>query len=74
MKPRKTARDTREVNDRRKRLLKMRAESTAEVVLIMTRHKACDKATLEALLRTPSMKKHVARLEPRIAELLDSWK
>jgi hypothetical protein len=62
------------VNDLRKRLLKMKPEYTAQVVLIRTRHKACEKTTLEMLLRTPSMKKHLAKLEPWIAELLDSWK
>lgn len=66
--------DTREINDIRKRLLKMKAEYTAEVVLIMTRHRACEKSVLETLLRTPTMKTHIAKLESRIAKLLDSWK
>ena len=65
--------DAGEIGDIRKRLLKMKLEYTAGLVLIMARHRACEKATLEALLRTPRMKKHVAKLETRIAKLLASW-
>ncbi|VTT98785.1 unnamed protein product [Gemmataceae bacterium] len=65
--------DAREIGGVRKRLLKMKPEYTAELVLIMTRHRACEKSTVETLLRTPAMKSHVARLESRITKLLDSW-
>jgi hypothetical protein len=42
-------------------------------VLILSRHRASDKGTVEALLRTPSIKKHVAKYGPKIDRLMSAW-
>lgn len=68
-----TPKDKGEVNDIRRGLLKLKPQYTAELVLIFTRHRACAREDLTALLRTPSMKSHLARYSSRIDKLLSSW-
>jgi len=65
--------DKRELNTVRKGLLKLKAEYTAELVLIMTRHRACEKKNMEELLRTPTMMTHIERYQTRITKLLATW-
>ncbi len=65
--------ENRDINSARKSLLKLTADYTAEFVWIMAKYKACERESLEVLLRTPKMKTHIARHQARITELLSSW-
>jgi hypothetical protein len=65
--------ENRDINSARKSLLKLTADYTAEFIWIMAKYKACERESLEVLLRTPKMKTHIARHQARITELLSAW-
>ena len=48
----------------------MEADYTVELVWIMSKYKSCSRNALEQLLKTPTIRKHVAEKLPRINELL----
>jgi hypothetical protein len=58
----------------RRALLKMAPDYAAEFVWIMSKYKACKKADLIELLRTPSISGHVAMHGGRIDELLEAMR
>jgi len=62
-----------EFNDARRALLKMKVDYTVELVWIMSKYNSCSRASLEQLLKTPTIRKHVANQLPRINELLNEF-
>jgi len=61
--------DTSEINEARKSLLKLIPDYTVEFVWIMAKYQACSRPVIGQLLRTPTITKHVARFRERLAEL-----
>ena len=59
----------REIDDVRKLLLKLAPDYTAELVWIMATHHGCTCSTISELLRTPSIRTHIAAHLRRIDEL-----
>jgi hypothetical protein len=59
-----------QINDARRSLLKMSIDYTVEFVWIMSRYNGCSRETIEQLLRTPTIRRHIAKYQPRIDELL----
>ena len=53
--------DKRQVGEVRKSLLKLAPDYTVEFVWIMSKYRACSVQDLEAVLRTPRMKAHLAK-------------
>jgi hypothetical protein len=51
----------------------MTPDYTLEFVWIMAKYHACSKAHIEALLRTPSMKRHVSEHRARLGQMLAEW-
>jgi hypothetical protein len=51
----------------------MKADYTVELVWIMSKYKSCNRTGLEQLLKTPTIRKHVAEKLPRINELLNEF-
>ena len=49
--------------------LKLIPDYTVEFVWIMAKYQACSRPTIEQLLRTPTITKHVAQFRERLAEL-----
>jgi hypothetical protein len=64
--------DDREVNDARRSLLKLAPKYTLEFVTLLAKNGACARRSLEQLLRTGTMKSHIARYDRRIANLVAS--
>lgn len=62
-----------QINDARRSLLKMSADYTIEFVWIMGKYDGCSRDIIEQLLRTPTIKRHVATHQPRIQELLKEF-
>jgi ankyrin repeat protein len=62
-----------QINDARRSLLKMSVDYTVEFVWIMAKYDYCSRDTIEQLLRTPTIKRHVAKHQPRIQELLKEF-
>jgi hypothetical protein len=62
--------DTSEINDARKSLLKLIPDYTVEFVWIMAKFHACSRPVIEQLLRTSTITKHVAHFRERINELM----
>jgi hypothetical protein len=62
-----------EFNDARRALLKMEVDYTVEFVWIMSKYNSCSRASLEQLLKTSTIRKHVADQLPRIKELLNEF-
>ena len=62
--------DAHNIKSARRTLLKMAPDYTAEFVWIMSKYKACKKADLVELLRTPGISEHVSMYGSRIRELL----
>jgi len=60
------------VNGRSRKPKKIRVKSdyTVELVWIMSKYNSCSRASLEQLLKTPTIRKHVADQLSRIDELL----
>jgi hypothetical protein len=63
-----------QINDARRSLLKMSVDYTVEFVWIMAKYDGCSRDTIEQLLRTPTIRRHVAKHQPRIQELLKDFK
>lgn len=61
--------DTSEINEARRSLLKLIPDYTVEFVWIMAKYQACSRSVIEQLLRTPSIKKHVGQFRERLVEL-----
>ncbi len=59
-----------QINDARRSLLKMSVDYTVEFVRIMSKYDACTRDTIEQLLRTPTIRQHVAKYQSRIQELI----
>lgn len=59
-----------EINDARRALLKMSDEYTVEFVWIMSKYNSCSRESIEQLLKTPTIRKHTAKYQGRINELL----
>lgn len=62
--------DTREINEARKSLVKLAPDYTVEFVWIMAKYQACPQYVITQLLRTPTIMKHVARFRERLDELM----
>jgi hypothetical protein len=62
-----------EINDARRTFLKMRDDYTVEFVWIMSKYKACSRENIEQLLRTPAIRRHIAKHQSRIDELLKNF-
>jgi hypothetical protein len=62
-----------QINDARRSLLKMSVDYTVEFVWIMAKYDGCSRDTIENLLRTPTIRRHVAKHQPRIQELLKDF-
>jgi hypothetical protein len=62
-----------QINDARRSLLKMSVDYTVEFVWIMARYGGCSRDTIEELLRTPAIRRHIAKYQPRIQELLKEF-
>jgi hypothetical protein len=62
-----------QINDARRSLLKMRVDYTIEFVWIMSKYNACSLDTMEHLLRTPAIRRHIAEYQQRIQELLKDF-
>lgn len=62
-----------EINSARRSLLKMTPDYTVEFVWIMAKYQACSKEHVEALLRTPTIKRHTSKHRQRLAELVKAW-
>jgi hypothetical protein len=65
--------DAYQIKSARRSLLKMTPDYTTEFVWIMAKYRASQKTDVEALLATPSMKRHLAPRRSRLAELLNIW-
>jgi hypothetical protein len=65
--------DRHQVNSARRFLLKMTPDYTIEFVWIMATYQASLRADIKVLVRTPAMKRHLAPLSGRLAELLNGW-
>jgi hypothetical protein len=61
------------LNSARKSLLYLKPEYTVEFVWIMAKYRACDRESVEALLRTPTMKAHTTAHRAKLSELVASW-
>ena len=57
----------------RRALLRMKVDYTVELVWIMSKYNSCSRASLEQLLKAPTIRKHVAEKLPRITELLNDF-
>lgn len=60
-----------EINSIRRSLLKMKADYTLEFVWIMAEYQACDRALVEDLLRTQSIKRLTENYTARLRELTE---
>lgn len=65
--------DQYEINDARRSLLKMSVDYTVEFVWIMSKYDGCNRKTIDQLLRTPTIRRHIVKYQPRINELLTSF-
>ena len=62
-----------QINDARRSLLKMSVDYTVEFVWIMAKYDGCSRDTIEQLLRTPTIRRHVVKHQPRIQELIKEF-
>ena len=62
-----------QINDARRSLLKMSVDYTVEFVRIMSKYDGCSRDTIEQLLRTSTIRRHVAEYQPRIQKLLKKF-
>ena len=51
----------------------MKAEYTVEFVWIMTKFNGCDRADLNNLLRTPTMKNHLGTFLKKVNQMIRDW-
>jgi hypothetical protein len=59
-----------EINDARRVLLKLSEDYTVEFVWIMSKYGSCSRESIEQLLKQPSIRKHTAKYQTRLNELL----
>jgi len=62
-----------EINDARRALLKVKDEYTVEFAWIMATYNSCSRESIEQLLKTPTIRKHTAKYQARINELLKGF-
>ena len=65
--------DSYEINDVRRCFLKMSNDYTVEFIWIMAKYNACGRESIEQLIRTPAIRKHIAKHQKRINELLEEF-
>ncbi|MEX2672835.1 MAG: ankyrin repeat domain-containing protein [Phycisphaeraceae bacterium] len=65
--------DKKEIESARRSLLKLEPDYTLEFVWIMAKYQACTFETVQELLRTPTIKSHMASHRERLQELLACW-
>ena len=65
--------NTCEINDARRSLLKLTPDYTVEFVWIMAKYQSCERAVIEQLLRTPTIKRHTSNHRSRLNELVATW-
>lgn len=63
--------DNSQIRHARGSLLRMIPDYTGEFVWIMSKYRACDRRSLEALLRTPTIRRHASSCWHRIQELVE---
>jgi hypothetical protein len=61
--------DVRAVSDVRRNLYDCDAEVTLEVIDALIKHNACARESLDVLLKTPAMKRHVAEVQRKLSLL-----
>jgi hypothetical protein len=66
--------EKRDINSARRSLLKLKPDYTVEFVWLMSKFKACSREQVQALIGSPTMKRHIAQHGQRLHELLSSWK
>lgn len=59
-----------EINDARRVFLKLTEDYTVEFIWVMSKYGSCTRESIEQLLKQPSIRKHTAKYQPRISELL----
>jgi hypothetical protein len=62
-----------EINDVRRCFLKMSNDYIVEFIWIMSKFNACTRENIEQLIRTPAIRRHIAKHQSRINELLDDF-
>jgi hypothetical protein len=62
--------DPKDMNGIRRSMLRLDRDYTVELVWLMAKYGACDRAVIEHLLKTPTMRAHVVLDWPRIRELV----
>ena len=65
--------DRYQINDARRSLLKMSVDYTVEFVWIMSKYNACSRENIEQLIRTPAIRRLIAKHQSRINELLEDF-
>jgi hypothetical protein len=65
--------DRYQINDARRSLLKMSVDYTVELIWIMSKYDGCSREDIEQLLRTPAIRRHVAKYQSRIDEMLNEF-
>jgi hypothetical protein len=65
--------DRYQIDEARRSLLKMSVDYTVEFVWIMSKYDGCSRDTIEQLLRTPAIRRHITEYQPRIQELLKDF-
>jgi len=65
--------DVRETNSARRSLLKMIPDYTIEFAWIMKKYGGCSKEDIDALTKTPTMRRHLSRQIGRLREIIDDW-
>jgi hypothetical protein len=61
--------DARAINDVRRNLLDCDPEVALEVIDALMKHNACTRETIDALLKTPAIKGHVAEIQRKLDRL-----
>ena len=66
-------RDSYEINDARHCFLKMSNDYIVEFMWIMAKYNACSRENIEQLIRTPAMRRHIAKHQTRVSEVLEEF-
>jgi hypothetical protein len=61
------------ISSARRALLKLKPDYAVEFVWLLSKYRACSRDSVEALISTPSMKRHVSAHIDRIRDFLKSW-
>ena len=65
--------DRYEINDARRAFLKMSDDYAVEFVWIMSKYDGCSREDIKQLIRTPAIRRHIARHQSRIEGLLNEF-